>query len=241
MGLRLSEPAFPFTKFLPHRIPYLIVCYVPLHYIRHFPYLLATTCTLTLLYYSFRIVTMAVVDQVPEPCDALNWTDLLSMTDVLNALRDAIRDGHNFTYIANGTPIPGLLAATHIQLNPSLVLSKTTPTRWRRPQPVSDAITQPAMDPVAEPQRFFALETLVLCWVTRNESAATYMRQATTEVPVYISLTERKGVIDWLDGKTGDHERIAPLPEGMWLDPAPSDIADWSALYSVILRRLSFL
>ena len=133
----------------------------------------------------------------------------MSSTDALLALRNAIKHNESIGYAANGTPTTSLAAATHVLLGSSVAVPKSTPTRWRRP----NAKDTSATDPSASPEDFHAIEALTLCWLTRTENAAMYMRQATTEkVAGYVLLTERKAVNDWLDGKLADHERIVPLP-----------------------------
>lgn len=72
------------------------------------------------------------------------------------------------------------------------------------------------MDPSLEPHRFFSFDAILIVWTTRTDNAATYMRQATTEVQeAYVSLTERRNVLDWLEGKIPDPEKIAPLVTGL--------------------------
>ncbi|KAG8898699.1 accessory factor associated with RNA polymerase II [Tulasnella sp. 403] len=140
--------------------------------------------------------------------------------DALNALRETIQAQRPISYFADGKPTTSLQAATHIVLSPTTTLPKSTPTRWRR-----DAT---ATDPHAEPQRFFALDALVLTWSTRNENAATYMRQATTSGVNYVSLTDRKAVVDWLEGKVDVSDKVAPVQESTTPTSPPPTTASLS-------------
>lgn len=136
----------------------------------------------------------------------------MSSLDVLLALRTAIRKQEAISYAKDGSPTSSLADATHITLSSGSTFAKSAPTRWRRQQDASATDTQLPMDPTLEPHRFFALDVIVLAWVARNDNGAIYMRQATTTVQNYVSLTERRSVVDWLEGKISDHERLAPPP-----------------------------
>lgn len=117
--------------------------------------------------------------------------------DALLALRSAARNGEPIQYVSStGAPASSLGSATHISLGHGTVLPKTEPTRWKR-----------------TPTEFFSLEALALCWQTRTDNAAVYMRQATTEKVVgYVTLTDRKAVIEWLEGKGPEvNDKILPL------------------------------
>ncbi|KAG8967273.1 accessory factor associated with RNA polymerase II [Tulasnella sp. 425] len=135
----------------------------------------------------------------------------MSSADPLLALQDAIKRNEAITYLKDGAPVQSLKAATHVKLGSAAVMPKTTPTRWRRPTSDKEAL---AMDPSADPSKFFALDSIALTWNTRTEPAAVYMRQATTEVVIYVQLTDRRPVLDWLEGKIQNHDRLAPLSQG---------------------------
>lgn len=135
----------------------------------------------------------------------------MSSTDPLLALQDAIKRNEAITYLKDGAPVQSLKAATHVKLGSAAVMPKSTPTRWRRPTSDKEAL---AMDPSADPSKFFALDSIALTWNTRTEPAAVYMRQATTEVVIYVQLTDRRPVLDWLEGKIQNHDRLAPLSQG---------------------------
>lgn len=135
----------------------------------------------------------------------------MSSVDPLLALQDAIKRNEAITYLKDGAPVQSLKAASHVKLGSTTVMPKSTPTRWRRPTSDKEAV---AMDPSADPSKFFALDAIALTWNTRTEPAAVYMRQATTEVVIYVQLTDRRPVLDWLEGKIQNHDRLAPPSQG---------------------------
>ncbi|EIN07888.1 RNA polymerase II-associated protein [Punctularia strigosozonata HHB-11173 SS5] len=130
----------------------------------------------------------------------------MSASDPLIALQEAIKAKKPITYASDGSPTPSLASASHIVLSTSLALPKSTPTRLRRPGATST-------DPTASPQDFFSLEAVYLAWLLREASSAEYMKQARENgLPVgFVSVTERKGLVDWLEGRTASHERVVPL------------------------------
>ena len=129
----------------------------------------------------------------------------MSSTDALFALRQAIKSNARITFSKGGSETQSLAEATHIQL-PNLSLPKSSPTRLRKPSATSK-------DPAANPQDFFTLDAVYLAWRLRDASGPEYLKQ-TRENGLgvgFVSITERKGVVDWLEGKVNDLERIAPL------------------------------
>lgn len=68
-------------------------------------------------------------------------------------------------------------------------------------------------DPSSNPQDFFSLEAVYLAWLLRDASGAEYMKQARENglAVGFVSVTERKSVVDWLEGRIADLERITPL------------------------------
>ena len=125
--------------------------------------------------------------------------------DVLLALRSAIKSQSTISYTANGEPTPSLAAATHLVL-PSQTLPKSTPTRFRRPG-VSGS------DPTSSPGDFFTLDAIYVTWLLRDASVTEYMKQARDNglTVGLVSVTERKSVVDWLEGKATSHPNILPL------------------------------
>ena len=123
--------------------------------------------------------------------------------DALQHLQQAIKNHDPITYSTAEGPCPSFLDATHIVISSSVVLPKSTPTRWRKPG-VAAAL---------EPSDFFSLEAIYLAWLLRDAPGADYLKQARENglTVGFVSVTERKSVVDWLEGKTTDHERIVPL------------------------------
>jgi parafibromin len=130
----------------------------------------------------------------------------MAATDSLLALRQAIKSKSQVTYISSsGETVTTLQEAIDICLSPTLSLPKSTPSRFRKP-----AAT--ASDPSTAPNDFVTLEALYVAWLARDASVAEYMKQVREAgIGAFVSITERKGVVEWLEGKTTDHERIAPL------------------------------
>lgn len=136
----------------------------------------------------------------------------MSTADPLLALRNAIKARYKPTPVdAQNTPSPTLAAATHIRLSDTLSLSKSTPTRLRRPGSSDN-------DPETNPSSFVSLEAVYLAWTLRDAGSAEYMKQARDSglAVGFVSVTERKGVVEWLEGKTSDLESIAPLGGECW-------------------------
>lgn len=69
------------------------------------------------------------------------------------------------------------------------------------------------MDPVKHPQDFFSLGAVYLAWLLRDASGAEYMKQARENglAVGFVSVTERKSVVDWLEERTSDLPNIVPL------------------------------
>ncbi|KAH8114241.1 RNA polymerase II-associated protein [Phellopilus nigrolimitatus] len=126
--------------------------------------------------------------------------------DPLNALRDAIRTKKGVTYANGAGPCASLAAATHIVLAPALTLPKATPTRLRKPDAAAPGAQAGAGD-------FFRLDAVLLAWLLRDASVGEYMRTAREAglLGAFVSNTERRGVAEWLDGKTSQCKGIVPL------------------------------
>ncbi|GJJ11873.1 hypothetical protein Clacol_006111 [Clathrus columnatus] len=130
----------------------------------------------------------------------------MASDDALLALQNAIRSNFKITYSnESDEEVLALSQATRLKLSPSLTLPKSTPTRFRK-------LSSTATDPTTSPNDFITLEAVLLAWLGRDTSAAEYMKQVReTGLLTFVSITERKGVIDWLEGKVPEHERIVPL------------------------------
>lgn len=131
----------------------------------------------------------------------------MTVPDALFALRAAIKTKVPVTYTdVSSNTSPSLLAASHLQLS-NKPFPKSSPTRLRKPGGTSS-------DPASNPQDFFTLEAVYLAWLLRDASGADYMKQARENglAVGFVSVTERKSLVDWLEGRIPDLERIAPLP-----------------------------
>lgn len=126
--------------------------------------------------------------------------------DALLALRTTIKAKSPITYTdASSNTTSSLLAATHLRLS-ERPYPKSSPTRLRKPGITSS-------DPISRPQDFFTLEAVYLAWKLREASGAEYMKQARENglAVGFVSVTERKSVVDWLEGRVADLERISPI------------------------------
>lgn len=124
-----------------------------------------------------------------------------STSDPLTALRQAIKSKDPITYSKDDEAWPSLAAATHILISPGYSFPKSTPTRYRKTDAKSD-------------QDVYSLEAVYLAWLLRSAPGAEYMKQARENgLPIgsVVSVTERSKVVEWLEGKTQDNERIVPL------------------------------
>lgn len=118
--------------------------------------------------------------------------------DPLLALRQSIKSKSKITYTNTSGPCPTLLASTTLIIN-SLPFLKGTRTRFRRG--------------VGGANDFYTLDAVYVAWLLRDAPGAEYMKQAREHglAVGFVSVTERKHVVDWLEGKVQDSDRIAPL------------------------------
>jgi parafibromin len=141
-----------------------------------------------------------------SPAPAPIQTSMSSGTeDALLALRNALKSQSTISYTAKGEQVSSLAAATHIVL-PSKALPKSTATRFRKPG-VSGS------DPTTGPEDFFTLDAIYVTWLLKDASVTEYMKQARDNglTGGLVSVTERKGVVDWLEGKVASHPNVVPL------------------------------
>ncbi|TDL18522.1 CDC73-domain-containing protein [Rickenella mellea] len=126
-----------------------------------------------------------------------------SPADPLLALRHAIKSKTKITYSDGSQPVSSIAAATEIVLSPNVSLPKSTPTRLQKPGTSST-------DPSTNPGDFFTLEAVFLTWLLKDASGAEYMKQARESglMVGFVSVTERKDLVEWLDGKSQNHPRI---------------------------------
>jgi len=127
-------------------------------------------------------------------------------SDPLLALRHAVKSKSPITYLAHGQPAQTLLTATHLSLSAAVTLPKSSPTRYTKPGVSSPSSTADV----------YTLEAVYLAWLLRDAPGAEYMRQARESglTVGFVSVTERKSVVEWLEGKVADLERIRPLASG---------------------------
>ncbi|KAI9570684.1 RNA pol II accessory factor, Cdc73 family-domain-containing protein [Boletus coccyginus] len=125
-----------------------------------------------------------------------------STTDPLLALRHAVKSKSPITYLAHGKHAQTLLTATHLALSAAVTLPKSSPTRYTKPGVSSPSSTADV----------YTLEAVYLAWLLRDAPGAEYMRQARESglTVGFVSVTERKSVVEWLEGKVADLERIRP-------------------------------
>ena len=123
--------------------------------------------------------------------------------DALLSLRQAIRNKYSITYSNDDSPCSSLLNATHIVLEPDASFPKSASTRLRK-QGVTTA---------SDIQDYHTLEAVYLAWLLRDAPGGEYMKQARENglAVGFVSVTERKNVVDWLEGKVSEYERIVPL------------------------------
>ncbi|KAL1758469.1 RNA polymerase II-associated protein [Schizophyllum commune] len=114
-------------------------------------------------------------------------------SDPLLALREAIKSKSPITFSKDGAPVPSLASATHIHLSPSLTLPRSTPTRWKKTG-----------------NETYTLDALYLVHQLQGASGGEYMKQARENGMTVgmVSITERKAVLDYLEGRIEDHPSI---------------------------------
>ncbi|KAM5542048.1 hypothetical protein V8D89_004358 [Ganoderma adspersum] len=125
---------------------------------------------------------------------------MTSSTDAILALKQALKGTRGrpaITYKKGSTNVYSFADATHLVLSPATTLPKTAPTRLRKMGATST-------DPQANPQDFFSLGAVYLAWLFRDAPGAEYMKHARENgfAVGFVSVTERKGVVEWLMDKT---------------------------------------
>lgn len=117
-----------------------------------------------------------------------------SSSDPLLAFRQAASSSAEISLLNNDSPVSSLAAATHIQLGPGTSFPKSTSTRYKK------STTEQ-----------YSLEAIYLAWTLRTASVADYMRQVKEHgLHVgFVSVTDRKGVVEWLEGKGSDTNLVS--------------------------------
>ncbi|KAK2460699.1 hypothetical protein APHAL10511_007169 [Amanita phalloides] len=125
--------------------------------------------------------------------------------DTLLSLRQAIKKKNPITYANNDSPCDSLLNATDIAFGLGSAFPKSASTRLRKPGVTTSS----------DVHDFYSLEAVYLAWLLRDAPGAEYMKQARENglAVGFVSVTERKNVVDWLEGKLTEYERILPLAE----------------------------
>lgn len=133
----------------------------------------------------------------------MSWTP-----DPLLLLQRAIKAKSPITFTdTRSISVATLAAATYIKLQHGSI-PKTSPTRLRRP-------IGSATSPEDNPDDFFSICAVYLAWASKDASGAEYLRQARENglgAGSFVSVTERKSVVDWLEGRTAHLENIVSLP-----------------------------
>jgi parafibromin len=139
---------------------------------------------------------------------------MASSTDPLVALRTTLKSQTPISFTKDGEPTPSLNGATHIVLG-SQSFPRNAPTRLRKPDA---AAASSALDPAAEPGAFFGLDAVYLAWLGREASGAEYVKEARDNgLSVgFVSVTERKTVADWLEGRSDELKGLVPLAGTSW-------------------------
>ena len=126
--------------------------------------------------------------------------------DPLLALRQAISSQSPITYLnENNEPCDTLQQATWLLFSPDVKISKVAPTRFQKP----NASTR---DWVGHPEDFFAVQAVLLVWLTRGAPGGEYLKQAREMFAGtgFVSVTDRKPLVEWLEGTLDTLERIIP-------------------------------
>lgn len=122
--------------------------------------------------------------------------------DPLSSLRDSVKAKYPISFRNQTGTVDTLSKATHIVLS-SQQYAKGIPTTFRKPGAT-------ATDPQSDPASFYPLEALYLAWKFKDVTGAEYMKQAREHglLGSFVSVTERKGLVDWLEGRTSHHANI---------------------------------
>lgn len=120
-----------------------------------------------------------------------------SDSDSLLALRQAVKSQEKVTYTNSNGPCSSLHDATQLVID-GKPFPKSSHTRYRKAGTSSD---------------FYSLDAVYVAWLLRQVNGAEYMKQAREHglAVGFVSVTERKHVVDWLEGKASDNDRITPL------------------------------
>ncbi|KAK1217288.1 accessory factor associated with RNA polymerase II [Marasmius sp. AFHP31] len=127
----------------------------------------------------------------------------MAESDPLLALRQAVQNKSSITFSQNSEPCSSLASATHIVIS-GRAFPKAASTRF---------LTGSGASSSSSSRDTYSLAALYLAWTHKNSPGAEYMKQAREGglLTGFVSVTERKGVVDWLEGTAGDQGRIQPI------------------------------
>lgn len=128
-------------------------------------------------------------------------------TDILEALRRTVQAKEDVRLLNDaGNDAGSFKNATHLGIGP-LTVARSAATRFRRP-------ASTATDPTKEPTGFYVISAIYAAWLFKDEPAAEYMKRCHDAgvTAGFVTVTDRKGLVDWLEGKRAEHEKIVPLP-----------------------------
>ncbi|KAJ4485843.1 RNA polymerase II accessory factor cdc73 family protein [Lentinula aciculospora] len=134
---------------------------------------------------------------------------MASTLDALLAFRQAIQTNIQTVLLSSpstSTPVESLSQATHIHIPPSKIFSKSTPTRWRKGSSSTSTSSIVLND-------LYTLEAIYLAYQLKSLPAPNYTKQAREDGLGIgmVSVTERKLVVDWLEGGSESNERLVEL------------------------------
>lgn len=134
-------------------------------------------------------------------------------TDPLLLLRSALSSGSKINLVdSSGTEVFALASSSSVSFppyTPSTTFSKTTPTRY-----LTGAVAHSAAG-AARPT--YDLQTLLHAYLQKDAPLQEYMRQSRESGVPFVSVTDRRYVVEYLGGKGGDEGeegRILPLGGG---------------------------
>ena len=88
---------------------------------------------------------------------------------------------------------------------PRIVLSKTVPTRYRKPGSSAN---------VADAATCFDVQSLLLCFLSRDQPMADYMREARSVGAAFVSAVNKREVLDYLEGRREAGTEVIPISAG---------------------------
>ncbi|KAJ3775129.1 RNA polymerase II accessory factor cdc73 family protein [Lentinula raphanica] len=130
-----------------------------------------------------------------------------NIPDALHSFRRCIQSRNQpilLTSASTSTPADSLSQATHIHIPPSDVFSKSTPTRWMKGSTSTSNVTL---------NDLYTLEAIYFAYQSKSLPAPNYTKQAREDGLGIgmVSVTERKMVVDWLEGISESSEALIDL------------------------------